>query len=129
MGESQLPRGLERCVSTMRKGETCELICRSEYAYGEAGLPEKDVPPGASVRYEIELIGWVAPKKERFELSLDERYEAACTLKQQGGAYYSSGQYLEAQVRAAPSHTYTWQLARLLRAPSASLALEHACAI
>jgi len=41
---------MEKCVSTMRKGETCELICRSEYAYGDEGkLPE--VPSGASVRY------------------------------------------------------------------------------
>ena len=46
----QVPKGMEKCVSTMRKGETCELICRSEYAYGDEGkLPE--VPSGASVRY------------------------------------------------------------------------------
>ena len=61
-------RGLEKCVATMRKGETCELICRSEYAYGAEGwLP--DVPPGASVRFELELISFVAPKKERSELT------------------------------------------------------------
>ena len=97
MGEEQVPRGLEKCVSTMRKGETCELICRAEYAYGEAGKPP-DVPPGASVRFELELISWIPPKKERFELSLDERMDEAARLKKQGTGHFSSGQWLEAQV-------------------------------
>ena len=32
MGEEQVPRGLEKCVASMTKGETCELIARSECA-------------------------------------------------------------------------------------------------
>ena len=97
MGEQQLPRGLEKCVATMRKGETCELICRSEYAYGSDGRPP-DVPPGASVRYEVELIAWVAPKLDRLELSPSERMTEAARLKKDGTEFFSSGRWLEAQV-------------------------------
>ena len=97
MGESQVVRGLEKCVSTMRKGETCELICRSEYGYGEAGQPP-GVPPGASVRFELELINWVSPKKHRAELSADERLDLAHRLKKVGTENFSSGLWLEAQV-------------------------------
>ena len=81
----------------MLKGETCELIARAEYAYGERGRPP-DVPPGVSLRYEVELISWVPPRKERFELTDDERLAEARRLKGQGSSAYSSGLYLEAQV-------------------------------
>ena len=97
MGEHEVPKGLERCVGTMRKGETCELICRAEYAYGDAGRPP-DVPPGASVRYELELISFVEPKRERFELSPEEVYERALKLKAEGTTAFGSGLWLEAQV-------------------------------
>ena len=68
MGEGQVVRGLEKCVSSMRKGETCELICRSEYAYGDAGQPP-DVPAGASV--------WKMPKsREAMPHRMSQRYKA-----------------------------------------------------
>ena len=97
MGEGQVVRGLEKCVSSMRKGETCELICRSEYAYGDAGQPP-DVPAGASVRFELELISWVPPKKHRAELNADERLDEAHRLKKVGTDNFSSGLWLDAQV-------------------------------
>ena len=93
----QVPRGLEKCVSTMLKGETCELLCRADYGYGNDGKPP-DVPPGASVRFELELISFVAPRKERSELTATERYEEAVRLKGAGTAAFGSGLWLDAQV-------------------------------
>ena len=97
VGEHEVPKGLERCVGTMRKGETCELICRAEYAYGDAGRPP-DVPPGASIRYEVELISVVLPKKERSEYTAADLVQAALELKSKGTSAFSSGLWLEAQV-------------------------------
>ena len=64
LGEKQVVRGLEKGIKCMHKGETAEIVLRSDYAYGEDGRGPT-VPPGASVRYEVELISWVVPKKER----------------------------------------------------------------
>ena len=97
LGEREVPRGLDKCVSTMCKGEECELICRAEYAYGDAGKPP-EVPPGSSVRFDVELISWVAPKLERSELTAEARLERAVRLKADGGAAFSSGLWLDAQV-------------------------------
>lgn len=117
MGEEQVPRGLEKCVSTMHKGETCELIARAEYAYGDDGrLP--DVPPGSSLRYELELISWVPPKKERFELTDEERFEEARRLKQLGTNAFSSGLYLDAQVHYHEASRLLLTDFEELRAPS-----------
>ncbi len=97
LGEHEVPKGLEKCVGTMRRGETCELICRAEYAYGSEGRAP-DVPPGASIRYEVELISMVLPKKERSEYTAADKIALANELKAKGTREFSSGLWLEAQV-------------------------------
>nr|XP_020487038.2 peptidyl-prolyl cis-trans isomerase FKBP4 [Labrus bergylta] len=42
-------------VATMKIGELCQLICKSEYAYGSAGSPPK-IPPSATLVFEVELF-------------------------------------------------------------------------
>ena len=64
----------------MRRGETATFVFRPEYAYGLEGKPAAcgglvDVPGGASVVYEVELISLEAPKREAWEMSLDERLD------------------------------------------------------
>ena len=136
LGEKEVPRGLEKCISTSERattvpmkpvrarcqsahepglsplsarpcaptpplavlrGETCELIARAEYAYGNDGR-EPDVAPGSSIRYEVELISVTPPKKERSELTPHELAEAAAELKAKGTSAFASGLWLEAQV-------------------------------
>jgi hypothetical protein len=80
----KLARSLARVpgrVHTFR--ETCELICRAEYAYGAVGRPP-DVPPGTSIRYEVELISMVLPKKDRSEYTAAEKIALAQALKAKG---------------------------------------------
>lgn len=42
-------------VQKMRVGETAELVCPSDIAYGDAGRP--GIPPGATLVFEVELLG------------------------------------------------------------------------
>ena len=96
LGESEVPRGLDKAVATMHRGETAEVICRAEYAFGDEGLPPH-VPGGASIRYEVELISWVAPRKERWELSTEEVFDEAAGQKAAGTKLYCSGLWQQAQ--------------------------------
>ncbi|KAL3931219.1 MAG: hypothetical protein SGPRY_001215 [Prymnesium sp.] len=95
LGEGQLPRGLEKGIQLMCTGETARFILRSDYAYGEEGLPP-DVPPGASVEFEVELISWKAPRKERSEMSEVEACAEATRLKACGTRAFGVNSWLEA---------------------------------
>jgi hypothetical protein len=44
-------------VASMQRGEKCVLRCAPEYAYGKSGAG-KDIPPNATLYFEIELIDW-----------------------------------------------------------------------
>lgn len=57
----QVIKGWDQGVATMRKGELCRLICRSDYAYGSSGSPPT-IPPGATLIFEVELFDWKGKK-------------------------------------------------------------------
>jgi len=102
LGEGVLIRGLERGVLTMQRGEVATFVLRAEYAYGLQGKPAggpglADVPGGASVVYEVELISWEAPRREAWEMSLEERLDEALRLKEAGGREFGTGAWREAQ--------------------------------
>ena len=42
-------------VQKMKVGETAQLVCPSDIAYGDAGRP--GIPPGATLVFEVELLG------------------------------------------------------------------------
>ena len=50
-------KGWDLCVASMKRGEVCELTCKSEYGYGKRGSPPK-IPGGATLIFEIELFDW-----------------------------------------------------------------------
>eukprot|EP00898_Chlorokybus_atmophyticus_P006383 jgi/Chlat1/6746/Chrsp50S06441 len=47
-------RAWDVAVPGMRVGEVAEIICRPDYAYGDAGAPP-DIPPGATLWFKLEL--------------------------------------------------------------------------
>uniref|UniRef100_A0A0N5APC1 peptidylprolyl isomerase n=1 Tax=Syphacia muris TaxID=451379 RepID=A0A0N5APC1_9BILA len=67
LGQSQVIKGWDLGVATMKRGEICDLVCKSEYAYGESGSPPK-IPGGATLKFEIELLKWegedISPDKD-----------------------------------------------------------------
>jgi FKBP-type peptidyl-prolyl cis-trans isomerase FkpA len=48
-------------VQLMKLGEKAKLVCPSEIAYGDRGTPDGSIPPGATLVFEVELIG-INPK-------------------------------------------------------------------
>jgi len=49
----------DRGVVTMRQGEGAKFTLSPDFAYGEEGSPP-DIPPNATLVFEIELLSWVA---------------------------------------------------------------------
>ena len=56
LGENKVIKGWEVAVLTMRIGERAQLTCAAAYGYGDAGS-EDDVAPGATLVFDIELVG------------------------------------------------------------------------
>lgn len=48
-------------VQLMKLGEKAKLVCPSEIAYGDRGTPDGSIPPGATLVFEVELLG-INPK-------------------------------------------------------------------
>jgi len=57
LGKSQVIKGWELGVATMRKGEVAKFTLAPEFAYGDAGSPP-NIPEKATLIFEIELLSW-----------------------------------------------------------------------
>ncbi len=44
-------------VQKMKVGEKARFVCPPEIAYGDGGTPDGNIPPGATLVFEVELIG------------------------------------------------------------------------
>jgi FKBP-type peptidyl-prolyl cis-trans isomerase FkpA len=44
-------------VQHMKVGEKARLVCPPELAYGDRGTPDGAIPPGATIAFEVELLG------------------------------------------------------------------------
>lgn len=61
IGQASVIRAWEIAVKTMQVGEIALITCKPDYAYGQAGAPP-EIPPGATLVFEIELLGARPPK-------------------------------------------------------------------
>lgn len=66
VGKGKVIRAWDIGVKTMKVGELALFTCRSDYAYGEAGSPP-DIPPGATLVFEVELMAVKPPKGQSAE--------------------------------------------------------------
>jgi len=60
LGDGKVIGGWEIGVAAMRQGEQSTLLCASQYAYGQKGIPPT-IPPAATLRFEVELLSVKAP--------------------------------------------------------------------
>jgi len=58
LGVGQVISAWDLGVASMRQGELAIIECKSNHGYGWEGSPPK-IPRDASLRFEVELFGWV----------------------------------------------------------------------
>lgn len=74
LGRNSVIQGWEKGFASMKKGEKAVLTCKPEYAYGASGSPPK-IPANATLKFEVELLDFHPKKKERWEMTTEERVE------------------------------------------------------
>ena len=95
LGKGQVIKGWDMGFATMKKGERALLICQPEYAYGENGSPPA-IPPNSILHFEVELINFYDKKKEKWEMSDEEKQIEANKLKVEGNSLFKESKYNEA---------------------------------
>ena len=50
--------GIEIATKKMKKGERDQLTIAAKYAYGEEGCSELNIPPSATLDYDVEMISF-----------------------------------------------------------------------
>lgn len=105
--EEQVIDGLDRAVTTMKKGEVALLTVAPEYAFGSAESKQElaVVPPNSTVSYEIELVSFVKDK-ESWDMNTEEKIEAAGKKKEEGNAFFKAGKYAKASKRYEKAAKY-----------------------
>jgi peptidylprolyl isomerase len=86
IGIGRVIKGWDQGFATMKKGEHALLICKSDYAYGDAGSPPK-IPGGATLHFDVELLDFRTPglrDRNKWELSEEEKLQVANEIKDEG---------------------------------------------
>lgn len=63
LGFREVIAGWDIGVASMQVGELATLTCSPQYAYGSEGSPP-EIPPGATLTFEVELLSVTPPKEE-----------------------------------------------------------------
>ncbi len=89
--------GLNLVAKSMKTGEICEARIKARFAFGEKGLPDKNVPPNANVEYRVELLRIGDFLKEPAEMSPHDALLRARKLKSRGKEFYVDNDYARGQ--------------------------------
>jgi len=95
IGQGAVIKGWDEGFASMRVGERAVLKIRSDYGYGDSGSPPK-IPGGATLLFDVELLGFEPKQKEAWEMSLDEKKAFASKLKAKGTKFFTRGKFSEA---------------------------------
>lgn len=105
IGTGQVIKGWDQGFASMKVGERAILKCLPEYAYGASGSPPK-IPGGATLEFEVELLGFKEKQKEKWDMSSDERMEVAKKLKTEGTDLFQKQNYQQAVVKYEDAAAY-----------------------
>ncbi|GJN21089.1 hypothetical protein PR202_gb08537 [Eleusine coracana subsp. coracana] len=99
--EDQVIEGLDKAVSSMKRGEVALVTLPPKHAFG-ANETKQDlaiVPPNSSICYEVELVSF-DKEKESWDLKDNtEKIEAAAKKKDEGNVWFKIGKYARASKR------------------------------
>lgn len=95
LGRGNVIKGWDVGFASMKQGEKAILTCTAPYAYGESGSPPK-IPANATLKFEVELLGFHEKEKEKWEMSVDQRLEKAREIKTKATAEFKTKNFEEA---------------------------------
>eukprot|EP00814_Leptocylindrus_danicus_P003884 CAMPEP_0116033784 /NCGR_PEP_ID=MMETSP0321-20121206/19203_1 /TAXON_ID=163516 /ORGANISM="Leptocylindrus danicus var. danicus, Strain B650" /LENGTH=478 /DNA_ID=CAMNT_0003509941 /DNA_START=97 /DNA_END=1533 /DNA_ORIENTATION=- len=95
IGQGQVIRGWDEGFASMKIGEKAVLTINSDYGYGDRGSPPK-IPGGATLLFEVELLGFKEKEREKWEMSPEEQVETATKLKEEGTGLFMKKQFAAA---------------------------------
>uniref|UniRef100_A0A0F7CZ23 peptidylprolyl isomerase n=1 Tax=Monsonia marlothii TaxID=163685 RepID=A0A0F7CZ23_9ROSI len=72
IGKGSVIKSWDIALRTMKVGEVAKITCKPEYAYGCAGSPP-DIPPNATLIFEVELVACRARKSSNLGSASEER--------------------------------------------------------
>ncbi|KAG0468100.1 hypothetical protein HPP92_017428 [Vanilla planifolia] len=90
-GEGLVPEGFEMCVRLMLPGEVSLVTCPPDYAYDKFKRPS-NVPEGAHVQWEIELLGFETPK-DWTGLNFQNIMDEVEKIKSTGNRLFKEGKF------------------------------------
>ncbi|KAL3684851.1 hypothetical protein R1sor_002873 [Riccia sorocarpa] len=95
--EEQVIIGLDKAVTTMKKGERSVITISSEYGFGDAEVKRElaVVPPKSTLIYDVEMVSF-DKEKESWDMESEEKIEAAIRLKEDGNALFKVQKYTRA---------------------------------
>jgi len=91
IGRGQVIKGWDQGFAKMKKGEKAILRLREDYGYGKNG--SGSIPGGATLTFDVELIDFKPKKKEKWELSAEEKIVDATKLKDKGTDAFKEKNY------------------------------------
>lgn len=103
IGRSNFVKGLDAALAGMRVGERASVLVDADAGWGSAGNRHLGVPSGASLAYDVELLG-SEPEGELWDLSFERKMELAewrrargVELYKRGHAYFAHEEFLQGQ--------------------------------
>jgi len=97
-GDDGVIPGLDLAVENMKKGEVALVTIQPEYGYGKEGNPALNIPPNATLVYEIELVDF-QKAKEAWDMEFPEKVEVSKRKKEEGNELYNKGKFVKAVKR------------------------------
>uniref|UniRef100_A0A0E0D114 peptidylprolyl isomerase n=1 Tax=Oryza meridionalis TaxID=40149 RepID=A0A0E0D114_9ORYZ len=91
-GEGLVPEGFEMCVRLMLPGEKSIVTCPPDFAYDKFPRLPANVPEGAHVQWEIELLGFEMPK-DWTGFTFQEIMDDAEKIKTTGNRLFKEGKF------------------------------------
>ncbi|KAH6769212.1 FKBP-like peptidyl-prolyl cis-trans isomerase family protein [Perilla frutescens var. hirtella] len=85
VGSGTVIKAWDIALKTMKVGEVARITCKPEYGYGSAGSPP-DVPPDATLIFEVELVACRPRKGSSLSSASDERARLEELKKQREAA-------------------------------------------